>query len=260
LPLFLSPESGTRAFAHGKGNLLHYSSRALNVLFQDKVITLLNKGGVLSPSAVIVETEVFPKIRYAEFFGNMLITDKFQVLMANPVSLHFDTQAKVDRFELVNLIRPFLVAKERSIVTALLMLYGENYDGKGFERAVLDKEFEVLRNNHSLNDVVEKLLGLGFGLTPSGDDFVAGIIAIMNLTGKSTAQFRKTIEGYDNPFSRTMLIDALEGHYSYTLYSLIRSIANESVSENDIAYLLRVGHTSGYDTLAGIYYGLDRTS
>ena len=258
MPLFFSTKSGTRVFSHGKGTLLHYSPRALNVLFQDRVTTLLNKHGILSPSSIIAETEVFPKINYAEFSGNMLVTDKFQVLIRNPVTLHFDNRTKVDRFKLVNLIRPFLVIKERSIVTALLMLYGESCNVKGFERAVLNRECEVLRNSHDLNDAVEKLLGLGFGLTPSGDDFVAGIIAIMNLIGKSAVRFRTIIEAYDNPFSRTMLIDALEGHYSFPLYSLIRSIADDSVSENDITNLLRVGHTSGYDTLAGIYYGLDR--
>lgn len=256
-PLFRSIMSGTRIFGEGCGRPLHFSPRAINLLFDDGVTTLLNRQGTLTPSAIVVDTESFPPIKWAKQSQNLLMTDRFEVLMNNSFDLSIHEKCEPDRSKIMRIIRPFLTVKEQSISTALLMIYGASCELKGFEKTVAGREFNILRDSETLDELIENLLGLGFGLTPSGDDFITGIISILNILNKDTTRLRSIINSYDNPFSRTMLVNALDGYYALPLYSFLRAMINGSLGKTEITNLLKVGNTSGYDTLAGIYYALD---
>jgi hypothetical protein len=255
--LLRSIKSGTRIFGNRRARVLHFSKRAINLLFNDKVITLLNRHGVLSPSTIIVDVNAFPHIEWAEFFENTLKTDKFEVEIDNFVDLSIHERSEINRSQIMHILKPFLTVKLHSISKALLRFYGLSCELKGFEKIVSDRELEVLSNNRTLEDLVENLLGLGFGLTPSGDDFVLGIISVLNLLDRNTDHLRSIIDLYDNPFSKTILVNALDSHYPQPLYALLKSMINNSLCKEKILNLLNVGHTSGYDTLAGIYYALD---
>ena len=101
------------------------------------------------------------------------------------------------------------------------------------------------------------MIGLGIGLTPSGDDFLCGILAGLVLTCNQNHPF--TIELQDqlkknlentNDISRAFLNCALESHFS----EAVKKIPTASSPAELLSPFEAIGHSSGIDTLCGIYY------
>jgi len=114
------------------------------------------------------------------------------------------------------------------------------------------------------------LLGLGAGLTPSGDDFVGGAFfarAALAQLGEAHASWRRAAatvrgaaEGATNPISAALLGDLLDGHGWSPLHELARALASgdESGAIDAATRLTRLGHSSGWDLLAGFVAGAAR--
>jgi hypothetical protein len=116
---------------------------------------------------------------------------------------------------------------------------------------------------------VRPLIGLGAGLTPSGDDLLVGYLAGLWCTvwDKServqiVANLGKAIirlSRQTNDISRTYLYHASRGQVSSRLAALAEAICRgENVDRLlDIAEAaMRVGHTSGMDAVTGLLIGL----
>lgn len=228
----------------------------MNLQFGDHVVTLLNRDGILSPSSMILDVETLPPIGWAEFHGDVLETDRFNVLVTNFCDLGIHSRCTLQPSALARAIAPYIRPKANSISKALLMHQGIPCQLEGVERVVSERELDVLTGSVTWRELVTRLLGLGFGLTPSGDDFIVGVISVLNLSGRDTDDLREPIEHYDNPFSRTMLLGALDGYYDEPLCNLARSSIDGSLTCKEIVGLLKLGHTSGLDTLSGMYYAL----
>lgn len=115
------------------------------------------------------------------------------------------------------------------------------------------------------------LLGLGAGLTPSGDDFVGGAFfarATLAQLGeahgvlwrRAAATVGRTASGATHPISEAILRDLLEGHGWSPLHELARALASddESAAAEAASRLTRLGHSSGWDLLAGFVAGAAR--
>ncbi|PPK83486.1 uncharacterized protein DUF2877 [Lacrimispora xylanisolvens] len=101
------------------------------------------------------------------------------------------------------------------------------------------------------------LIGLGVGLTPSGDDFLCGVLAGLILTGNSDQTFTSILKNRistslnnTNDISRTFLRCALSSHFSKPIKDLVFPASVEDIHASFEA----VGHSSGFDSLCGIYY------
>lgn len=101
------------------------------------------------------------------------------------------------------------------------------------------------------------LIGLGVGLTPSGDDFLCGVLAGLILTGNSDQTFTSILKkriganlNNTNDISRTFLQCALLSHFSRPIKDLVLPASVEDIHASFEA----VGHSSGFDSLCGIYY------
>ena len=105
--------------------------------------------------------------------------------------------------------------------------------------------------------VISELVGLGIGLTPSGDDFLCGILAGFHIQGKKhsrkVALLREAIRenlSRTNEISRAFLTSALEGHFSQAVNELWNNPDEEKIAQ----MFQSIGHSSGMDTLCGIYF------
>jgi len=123
------------------------------------------------------------------------------------------------------------------------------------------------------------LVGLGPGLTPSGDDFLCGFMlaawirtnARWGETGQlSTAAVQSFIDGLleaaDGPkpltsdVSLSFLRLAKRRLFSRSLVALARSFlpgSNDDIFNDALAALGRLGHSSGLDSATGFLFGLD---
>lgn len=108
---------------------------------------------------------------------------------------------------------------------------------------------------HSLSS----LIGLGIGLTPSGDDFLCGVLAGLILRNCTSHPFSLALQQQlttrlpdTNDISQAFLNCALQGQYSEAVCSLCHAAEEAQLS----AAFSAIGHSSGMDTLCGILYAL----
>lgn len=99
-----------------------------------------------------------------------------------------------------------------------------------------------------------RLIGLGRGLTPSGDDFLCGYFAVLNARGVLAVSLRESI--FDN-LDRTTLISgayigAVLGRRYFSVYdSAVRAIYSDGDFKKDVDFVLSMGASSGTDTMVG---------
>lgn len=108
-------------------------------------------------------------------------------------------------------------------------------------------------------DELISMIGLGPGLTPSGDDFLIGILAVLWVKGdqkflqllrqKIVQNLTKT-----NDISASYLYHACHGEFSEPFHLLFTK--KEKVAA--VNKMASVGHSSGTDALAGICFGLEQ--
>jgi hypothetical protein len=112
---------------------------------------------------------------------------------------------------------------------------------------------------------VYPLIGLGPGLTPSGDDFLGGVmIALHGLRQFEVLRrlwplVRGCAVEAGNPISLAHLVVASEGMGSAPIHDMLSALlTGESAAIGDnLESVDRIGHTSGWDAIAGAVTALD---
>ena len=107
-----------------------------------------------------------------------------------------------------------------------------------------------------LGMAVRGLIGLGPGLTPSGDDFFVGALALLDAIGERDAHAelaRAITEALHltAPLSACFLKAAATGHIGEHLHLAVSSVMTGNV-DAAIEAIENVGHSSGWDMMAGI--------
>lgn len=108
------------------------------------------------------------------------------------------------------------------------------------------------------------LLGLGPGLTPSGDDLLGGVLIALRAAGRPDAaqdfdwHIACAAAGATTPLSCAFLRAAAEGMGCAALHGAIAALLkNERAAlASHVTALARIGHTSGWDALAGVVLAL----
>ncbi|MGE0849855.1 MAG: DUF2877 domain-containing protein [Hyphomicrobiaceae bacterium] len=101
------------------------------------------------------------------------------------------------------------------------------------------------------------LLGLGPGLTPSGDDLLCGALVALHAIGEVDAarDLRAAIAPAaplaTTPLSAAFLRAAAEGHSSEALHRAIIALLEHQSVARYVKVVAGIGHTSGWDALAG---------
>ncbi|MFG1706856.1 DUF2877 domain-containing protein [Nonomuraea sp. M3C6] len=116
----------------------------------------------------------------------------------------------------------------------------------------------------------EQLVGLGPGLTPSGDDVLAGLLVTLRHLGAAAgadraiwlADWLAATVTFDartrtTPISATLLHCAARGEASPEVIAVLRGITGRQALEPALRRLHRLGHTSGADLAQGIAIGLN---
>ena len=107
------------------------------------------------------------------------------------------------------------------------------------------------------------LIGLGSGLTPSGDDFLGGFLIGLHAIDERGAarQLWKAIQadarGATNPISWAFLSAAARGLGSASLHATIAAVMSGTDPADPLARLARLGHSSGWDALVGAVTALE---
>lgn len=114
-----------------------------------------------------------------------------------------------------------------------------------------------------LGRIAQEMIGLGVGLTPSGDDFVTGLL-LGFLTGtfpfdeEELEDFREMVKRqamYTNDISRQYLLCACEGEFGENYHQLLRLCKMGQPIAKCLEQIIQTGHTSGLDALNGLAAG-----
>lgn len=157
------------------------------------------------------------------------------------------------------------IRKTRSYSVLKTLPYKEEM---GLENEGLTREaFDVLRNVDRTEDEeversIDHLIGRGKGLTPSGDDILVGFTMIRKAfldTSTFEDLLKQRLESHHTTDISHAYFKALfSGYVSSQFVSLIEMFEKDEPKDVDerIKRIGMYGHTSGYDTLFGIYLGL----
>jgi hypothetical protein len=126
---------------------------------------------------------------------------------------------------------------------------------------------------HDPTDVktpLRSLIGLGSGLTPSGDDLLVGFFAGLWCSVHNSPEHKSFIDALaqaisrlstrTNDISRTYLFHAARGQVSSRLENLAKSICTADSPDRLLAKFesaAQTGHSSGMDAVTGLLLGLD---
>jgi hypothetical protein len=127
----------------------------------------------------------------------------------------------------------------------------------------------LTRDMPSLLREADALVGLGEGLTPSGDDFLGGLLFCVNcmqrlypgiiyLDASEQALFIESARKRTHLISFTLLKDMIDGRAVEPLHELIRFVLSDRPLERlcPASCLTRIGHSTGWDLLTGVLTGL----
>jgi len=117
--------------------------------------------------------------------------------------------------------------------------------------------------------ILVNLIGLGSGLTPSGDDFLVGYLAGLWCAVRDSVERRHFVDKLGqaviqlseqtNDISRTYLFHAAHGQVSGRLEALARAISRGESPEQILPvaeFAMDSGHTSGMEAVTGLLFGL----
>ncbi|TMI99545.1 MAG: DUF2877 domain-containing protein [Alphaproteobacteria bacterium] len=130
-----------------------------------------------------------------------------------------------------------------------------------FERwlsGVLDAGHARLQDS---KEAAEALIGLGPGLTPSGDDFLVGALALLDAIGERHAHaalaraITDALPGLTAPLSACLLRAAAAGQVGEALHRAVSSVITGDV-DAAAAAAGQIGHSSGWDMMAGVMTAL----
>lgn len=115
---------------------------------------------------------------------------------------------------------------------------------------------------------IEALIGLGPGLTPSGDDYLCGTMAALHYCGRHERARRLAASVLPRAARETSVISnaylrcAAEGEASGVLFDVLECLfdADDAGLEQRLDAIDALGHTSGWDALAGAMDTLRATS
>lgn len=110
----------------------------------------------------------------------------------------------------------------------------------------------------------QRMIGLGPGLTPAGDDLLCGILAGLNLLGHPYASrlgagIQALAPGRTTELSLSLLRHASLGQVNDELGSVIRALAGVGQLNGNLHRLFAVGHTSGIALGLGLSAAVDLT-
>ena len=150
---------------------------------------------------------------------------------------------------------------------------GESPFARSTLRVITDAE-ERWRGGTDPQLDLSRLVGLGIGFTPSGDDFIAGALAACAVMGAEEMVSRNAIEERlrtTTPGGATLLSLALAGSFPAYVVLLVQALRGVLRSDDEsaetapaeaerlsgaVSEAARHGETSGTDTVAGLLYGL----
>lgn len=263
--------------------------RTINLLFDNQLFALQAADSALSPISIIT---MLPQTKFdsLNFSPNTSVTFQNNALIfSNALTFNFKNTyiknltlnekiAKESYYKLTSKINipkeqeEYLTSLQKEILCVLqhqafgsleLLFVDKPHINQSFFLDTAEKiltEVQTAITNRSWCSAALslcRLIGLGTGLTPSGDDFLTGILAGLILCNLQHSQFSQSLHqlislslNNTNLISAAFLKCALKGQFSLAINHLLDNPKSHYIQKD----FQQIGHSSGIDTLCGIYF------
>ncbi len=242
---------------------------SFNVLFKKQLLNFSTVGMPLSPHGCVLKKEKIDRVVNAGQPGDLV---KFEEEVLTFYTRGDLFSIDLSQVEDVNLRIPQLPVSAKSIRQSETFQYLSQLNFT--EEMGLQQEGPVIESFHTLQAVekteepaiqqaINYLIGRGGGLTPSGDDVLLGFTMVRLAFQPDDFFINYLKEGLKQRSTTAVSTAYYEGLFAGYISSLFLAFLNKMTEKE--AYLATrqlidlitlYGHTSGYDTLFGIYLGL----
>lgn len=255
-------ESGTYTFHSGFESIDNF------VNLNGEFISLAADISFLAPNSIIINDFISTKYsciciddEFIHFNNIKLILNKelrYHSIFKYPEIAYSVLESKILAF--IN-----LYASDFPLKSLFFLLHPENkkYFTSAFEKAfVKQMEYAFSLFHVQLYESIEEFKSRGNGLTPSGDDFIAGVLfgidLVETLHNKDYVRIKDTIykiSKSNNLFSNNMLRMAYHARYFKRLQDFLNAFFYLPLTDLRPAFeqLIAVGDTSGADMLTGFF-------
>ncbi len=250
---------------------LHYRfEHAVNLRKGQALLTILPAGRPAGPFNLVLE-ELPEKISKVSFDGKAFLLNGDRVAL--PRGAKYDSRLAVARIPAAKLTANLqrlrkLICDSAPSKSAVFLLDAAREAGfkSGFERRFVArmKEAAVSLAMGAYEAGAGGMKGLGFGMTPSGDDFLGGYLLGINAAELYSAKNLGLVKERvytsalgSNLVSNAFLAASFKGRADERVNAVIRALFSPSgrATQKAAEELLAVGHTSGGDIAAGFLYG-----
>lgn len=240
---------------------------SLNLMFADKLINISTQGMPLAPHGCTLSADKIQRVLATGRVGDLVKMENNQLTFYTVGDIF---NVDLNEIETINLTLPRLhlspqEVKESNFYQILKRL--PFHKEIGLEMAgETAKSFDILeafttQDDQAVRKAMVHLLGRGHGLTPSGDDILLGFGMIQRAL-LADDRFLTLLQDVLNSRKTTVISEAyFEGLFLDHVNSLFKSlilamqVGDEEVLNRLIGWITRYGHTSGYDTLFGMFLG-----
>lgn len=245
-------------------------NKTINLLTENEwMISLVTKNIDEAPFSILVDTEDFKKWQIA-IGENVLLNEKKVAL--NATSIDISRARSYDLKRGIFNDNGSLIKENLEVVRRIITSKGPEekykFESKALEmvvhRTTLLRKACLEENNEEIIRSCRSLLGLGQGLTPSGDDVMMGLFLVLGLENSPMKHLDfllgKVIENRmedTTDVSYHGLLRASEGYYRSILVKAVEAMAKEVSIEEIVMDVLSIGHSSGRDLLYGILTGYE---
>ena len=237
-----------------------------------RLLTLAHAEAGNAPTTILLAKSRLPDLR-ALFHAEATIVCSDRMLRVSGVEVQFGSAAVWYPRARRDALAPAALAQRLRVAENYLARHRSGLGGvagNAAHRAVKSLVHAVKRLDRDAAVVaLQRVIGLGEGLTPAGDDFVIGLLAGLDALPMNEAQrsLRAALGAAVADFTyRTTDISAhslrlaSRGHYAETLDDLRDVLFCEHrarLVQPALERVLQIGATSGADTLAGLLAALE---
>ena len=262
--------------------------RSVNILSIDgkNLITLAIDSVVQSPNMMkTTDNESFFRMKESVRLGDAVMRENDSFIRIGGINWNFGEtnvlDGRISRFplnlreELEKEIAGFLSRygheRDSGLYCAWFAFSGRTQFSKNSDNAYKRAFYDGLRTldgaikNGCKKDVLQasnRFLGLGFGLTPSGDDFLLGCLTVWQALDAplflyfQEENWLKYVKEHTTTVSYFMLEQCLSGYANDGFIELFQSLRLGKGLARALDIFLNVGQASGIDMLCGVLFAL----
>ena len=258
------------------GTIHSVFSKAVNIIFENSLFSVLSKKALLESMSLRIDEDI-DFVRYGIRAEDQAVLSKDAIILG-PLILKIELAVTWNEIkdvvpvaELEDLIKARDILHEflsmKRAEEGIAIIFGPEPEGnrdKLLKQIYEERTSSLLEaeTEEELNNAIRSIVGLGPGLTPSGDDFLSGYIRT-RLVFHSEKNFEDSISNYSrftNEISAKSLLLSVKKQVSdeenKLLFELLDTRGNIEAAKEHMERISNYGSTSGMDLLSGILYGI----